>query len=124
MVSVANMPMVIDYSLCNQTVTLYSYENGAVTRVVFPRAYFERTEQQQVDEHGSRSENEHLVVIPDDVTVNVGDRVFLGEGEEPGNDAAAWWRGFIPSKNPGVVVVRKVSYRHWKGQVVHVEIRG
>ena len=124
MMSVADYPLIIDYCFCNQTVTLYSYANGTVTRTVHSNAYHERTEKQVVDERGARVENEYLIIIPGNVSVSVGDRVYLGTGDAVGNDAAAFWRGFIPAKNDNVVVVRKVSYRHWQGQVTHVEIRG
>ena len=126
MVSIGDMPLIIDYSLCKMSVTVYQYADGAVTRTYCPRAYWERTEKVDVDQRGEHGENEHLVVIPGgDVVPEVGCRVYLGEGPEVGgDDAARWWREFIPSRNDAVVVVRSVSPRHWRGEIVHVELRG
>lgn len=121
---IGDMPLIIDYSLCNQAVTIYSYDEGVVTRRECPRAYFEMTEKETIDNTGEHGKTEHLIVIPEDIECSPGCRVYLGIGSEPGANAAQWWRSFIPAKNDKVVVVRSVSPRYWQGAVVHVELRG
>lgn len=126
MPKLGEMPLINDYSLCNQSVTVYTYDGDAVERVYCPRAYWERTEKVDIDQRGEHGTNEHLIVIPGNAVIPVvGCRVFLGEGPDvSGDDVAKWWRDFIPAKNDAVVVVRSVSPRHWRGEVVHVELRG
>lgn len=125
MASVGDYPLINDYSLCHQTVTIYHYESGEITRTVYPKAYFEKTVKAEVDERGESGKTEHLIVIPgSNIPCVPGDKVYLGNGASPEGDNARWWRVFIPPKDDKVVVVRSVSYRHWRGEVVHVELRG
>lgn len=125
MVSPGDFPLINDYSLCNQTVTVYHYEGGEVTRIECSKAYFEEVEKQSLDQRGESGKTEHLIVIPgDSLEFYEGDRVYLGVGGYPEGDTARWWREFIPSKNRAVVVVRSVSFRRWRNEVVHVELRG
>ena len=123
---VGDMPLIIDYSLCNQAVTLYSYDNGEITRTQYDRAYFEHVEKETIDNQGEHGKTEHLIVIPGNVPCSPGMRAYLGVGATLDNieDAAAWWRALIPSKDNNVVIVRSVSPRYWRGEIVHVELRG
>lgn len=124
MFALGQMPLVNDYSLCTSKVTHYAFRDGEITRTVYQRAYFEVTEGQTLERTGDVSKSEHLIVIPGAVDCAPGDKFFLGVGSEVEGDAASWWRGFIPSKVGGVVVVRKVSPCYWNGETVHTEIRG
>ena len=124
MFALGKMPLINDYSLCTSSVTLYRFRDGEVERTVYQRAYFESTEGQTLERTGDVSKTEHLIVIPGAVECAPGDKFFLGVGSEVSGEAASWWRGFMPSKVGGVVVVRKVSQRLWDGEVAHTEIRG
>lgn len=125
MLSPGETPLVNDYSLCCQKVTVYHEEGGEVTRTVWPRAYLERTRAQEVGSTGSSERSGFLLVIPGDVPVSVGDKVCDGEGPDvPSADQMAWWRSLIPTKVPGIAVVRNVSRRYWRGEVAHVEAGG
>lgn len=119
-----NCPLINDFSLCQQTVTGYRFGNGEITRTLYPKAYFEETDKQDITNTGEAGKTEHLIVIPGEVDCAPGDKFFLGVGAEPEGDAATWWRYFIPSKVPQCVVVRSVSQRHWLGEPSHIEIRG
>lgn len=145
-----DMPLINDYSLCKQSVTVYHYNGTAVTRTVHFPAYFEAVEKQTQELTHETERTEHLIVIPGSGDVcEVGDKVFCGVGAElptangqpptgatgatgatgstgstPAIDYAKWWREFIPAKVDGLVIARSVSYRHWRGEVVHCEIRG
>lgn len=114
-----------DYRLCNQTVTLYHWDGGdAVTRQVIEKgAFLDFKKVQDVSKTGSSEVNSFLLVIPcSESPVSVGDKVLLGEGPELASRAD--WAGFIPSKVPGLVVVKYVDPKYWQGRMVHVEAGG
>lgn len=115
----------VDYSLCDQTVTLYHWDGGDVVtrRVVEKGAFLDFKKVQDVSKTGSREVNGFLLVIPcSEDLVAVGDKVLLGEGPELLSRAD--WAGFIPSKVPGLAVVKWVDPKYWKGRMVHVEAGG
>lgn len=90
MASLGTMPLVNDYSLCQQTVTVYHMEGGAVTRTVYTKAYLERKKTESVGATGSSEENGFLLVVPGGAQAcRVGDKVFDGEGPlVPGTEPA------------------------------------
>ena len=114
----------VDYSLCNQTVTVYHWDGGTeYTRKVFTNAFFDFKKTQNVDKTGSSEVNGFLLVIPGPyVPVSVGDKVLLGEGPEISTREA--WASFIPAKVTGLVVVKYVDPKYWHGSVVHTEAGG
>ena len=113
-----------DYRLCNQTVTVYHWDGGSIyTRRVFHNAFLDFRKTQNVDKTGSAEVNSFLLVIPGPVVpVAVGDKVLLGEGPEIATRES--WAAFIPSKVPGLVVVKYVDPKYWGSQLVHVEAGG
>lgn len=124
MVSIKKRTSPVDYSLCNQTVTVYHWDGkDTYTRKVFTEAFFESKKVQNVDKTGSSEANSFLLVIPgDSVPVAVGDKVLHGEGHEIATREA--WASFIPAKVPGLVVVKWVDPKYWHGSVVHTEAGG
>lgn len=115
----------VDYRLCNQTVTLYHWDGReAVTRRVIEKgAFLDFKKVQDVSKTGSGEVNSFLLVIPcTESPVAVGDKVLHGAGPEIAGLEA--WRSFIPSKVPGLVVVKYVDPKYWKGRMVHVEAGG
>lgn len=114
----------VDYRLCNQTVTVYHWDGGTeYTRKVFTNAFLDFRKTQNVDKTGSKEANSFLLVIPGAVVpVAVGDKVMHGEGPEITTREA--WASFIPSKVPGLVVVKYVDPKYWHGSVVHTEAGG
>lgn len=113
----------VDYSKCNQTVTVYHQNTDkTVVRTVFDRAFLDFRKNQTIDKTGSRETNGFLLVIPcDTCPVAVGDKVLLGSGPEVD---AAGWPAFIPAKKPGLVTVKYVDPKYWNGNLVHVEAGG
>lgn len=114
----------VNYDLCNQTVTIY-HDNGDRTykRKVFNNAFLDFRKTQNVDKTGSSEANSFLLVIPGAVVpVAVGDKVMYGEGPEITTREA--WAAFIPAKVPGLVVVKYVDPKYWRGSVVHTEAGG
>lgn len=113
----------VDYSKCNQTVTVYRADNGVFTKQVFTRAFLEHKKTQNVDKTGSSEANSFLLVIPcSEQIVFVGDKVFLGEG--PDIATVKEWSALIPTKVPGLVVVAYADPKYWKGNMIHVEAGG
>lgn len=114
----------VDYSKCNQTVTIYHWDGkDAYTRTVVDRAFLDFRKTQNVDKTGSREVNSFLLVIPcDSRPVFVGDKVLLGDGPEIATREA--WAAFIPAKVAGLVVVQYVDQKYWQGRMVHVEAGG
>ena len=115
----------VDYRLCNQTVTIYHWDGKeAYTRKVIEEgAFLDFKKTQNVDKTGSSEVNTFLLVIPgSEVPVAVGDKVIHGEGPEVAGRAA--WAAFIPAKYTGLVVIKYVDPKYWRGQVVHTEAGG
>lgn len=124
MVSIKPRPSPVDYRLCSQTVTVYHWDGATTyTRKVIHNAFLDFKKTQNVDKTGSSEANGFLLVIPGSVVpVAVGDKVILGEGPEVATREA--WAAFIPSKVPGLVVVKYVDPKYWRGNVVHTEAGG
>lgn len=126
------MPLLNDYSLCQQTVTVYRFDGSTLTRTVYHKAYLDSKKTESVKLTGSSESNGFLLVIPNGIAgnatpdVRVGDKVAHGEGPTPsaGDDVAEFWRSLIPTKVPGLCVVRHVSQKYWAGRPVHVEAGG
>lgn len=124
MVNIKRRTSPVDYSLCNQTVTIYHWDGDkAYTRKVIKNAFLDFKKTQNVDKTGSREVNSFLLVIPGyEVPVAVGDKVIHGEGPEVSTREA--WAAFIPAKVEGLVVVKYVDPKYWKGVLVHTEAGG
>ena len=120
------MPLINDYSLCTQTVSVFHFEDDEVTKTVYEKAYLDYKRTQNIERTGSNEVNGFLLVIPGDAqAVHVGDKVMLGDGVDvPESGVPAWWRSFIPSKVDGLVVVKYVDAKYWNGAIVHTEAGG
>ncbi len=112
------------YRLCDQTVTVYHREGtDQITRTVHTRAFLDFRKVVTTDKTGSHEANGFLLVIPGaTAAVAVGDKVLLGEGSEVATDAE--WRELIPTKVQGLVVVRHVDPKYYRGELVHTEAGG
>lgn len=113
----------VNYSLCNQVVTVYHKDGDTITRTVHRQAFLDFRKTLTTDKTGSKEANAFLLVIPGAVqAVFVGDKVMLGEG--PQITTAKEWAAFVPVKKPGLVVVDYVDTKYWRGQIVHTEAGG
>ena len=113
----------VDYRLCNQTVTVYRKDGDAYTRKVFDKAFLDFKKTENVDKTGSAESNSFLLVIPGgEQTVFVGDKVLLGVGEEI--TSREQWAALVPVKRAGLVVVKYVDVKCWRGGIVHTEAGG
>lgn len=113
----------VDYSKCNQTVTVYHADNGTFSKQTFTKAFLEHKKTQNVDKTGSSEANSFLLVIPcSEQVVFVGDKVLLGEGQDIATPKE--WSALIPANVPGLVVVKYVDSKYWQAKMVHVEAGG
>lgn len=113
----------VDYSLCDQTVTVYRKDGDMYIRTVHDRAFLDFRKTQTTDKTGSKESNSFLLVIPGDTqAVFVGDKVLLGEGPEV--TTREEWVALVPVKVPGLVVVDYVDPKYWRGRIVHTEAGG
>ncbi len=113
----------VDYSLCNQTVTVYHQQDGKYTRTVHTNAFLDFKKTQNVDKTGKSESSSFLLVIPGSTqTVYPNDKVLLGEGPEIADRTA--WAAFNPKEVPGLVVVKYADPKYWSGKLVHTEAGG
>lgn len=108
----------LDYSLCDQTVTLYRYRDGNVHRQVVDNAWYSYQTEQVTDEQGSRRETLFWLIIPGDADLLPGDRVYDGIGPDI---TQAKWPGFLPVCVAGLSQVQYVKPCFWQGQLCHTE---
>ena len=114
----------VDYRLCDQTVTIYHWDGKETyTRTVRTDAFLDFKKTQNVDKTGSREAGSFLMVIPGPaVSVAVGDKVLMGEGPEVATREE--WAALIPARVEGLVAVKYVDPKYWRGSVVHTEAGG
>lgn len=111
----------VDYSKCNQTVTVY-HQNAdkSVKRTVYPNAFLDFRKNQNINKTGSTETNSFLLVIPgESVALYNGDKAYLGIGPE-----TITWASFIPASVAGLVVIKYVDPKYWSGAQCHVEAGG
>lgn len=114
----------VDYSKCNQTVTVYHQNTpGDYVKTVYNNAFFDFKKTQNIDKTGSREANSFLLVIPCSApVVSVGDKILHGEGSDI--KTRDDWAAFIPAKVPGLVIVGYVDPKYWGGKMIHLEAGG
>lgn len=141
MLSVQRPAIPLDYSKCNQTITIY-HQNPVtkeISRIVIESgAFLDFRKNKNVDKTGSKESNSFLLVIPEIscrylpaadfigtpgtyTLVNL-DKVQLGIG--PVITTAAEWSAFIPAKVDGLVVVKYIDPKFWQAQRCHLEAGG
>lgn len=109
----------LDYSLCDQTVTLYHKQGNTVTRQVIEGCYYSWQEKQTEDEYGIRRETLCQLILPGDIhRVSIGDRVYGGIGPEIG---IGDWHTFLPVTVTGLSEINYVSPCYWAGEICHIE---
>jgi hypothetical protein len=105
-----------DYSLCNQTVTLYRRENGQVIRKVIFNAYFSGQIAVPTEIFGKSKEKKFLLIIPGDFPLQPGDRIYDGNGPETVD-----WESFLPVSVPGLSQVTTAESYRFRGEFHHWE---
>lgn len=106
-----------DYSLCENTVTVYRMENAQLQRLVIPGCHYSWENVLVTDGLGQRMERKFLLIVPAGVQqVFPGDRIYDGIGPEE-----VEWDRFIPVNVPGLSVAEYVRICRWEDEICHIE---
>ena len=140
MYSVQQPACPLDYSHCDQTVTIYHQDKMSkeIHRVVIHGAHLDFKRTQNTDKTGSKDASSFFLVVPESscryvppdaytgadgtYTLAAADKVQLGEGPHLPDRAA--WASHIPTLVNDLVVVQYVDPKFWRGERCHLEAGG
>ena len=106
-----------DYSLCQQTVTVYRKNGEEISRKVADNCYFSASVSTPTESCGKSRSKKFLLIIPGaDVPLQPGDRIFAGTGPETVD-----WRAFVPAAIPALFEAAFAKPCYWDGAVTHWE---
>ena len=105
-----------DYSLCNQTVTIYRKVGEGVSRKVAENCYLSRKTTTPTEHYGKSMEKKFLLIIPADFPMQTGERIFAGIGPEVTD-----WENFLPAAVDDLYEISFVKPCYWDGELVHWE---
>ena len=112
----------LDYSLCQQTVTVYRRKADSIEKQVVEKCYFRLERREERDALGCRREKAFLLIMPgENQRVFAGDRVMEGIGPDISTEQ---WQRFIPALVEGLAEVSYATPYCWEGTVCHVEAGG
>ena len=98
-------------TLCDRVVTVYRPRFGTVLRQVTTAFYHYKDVWQQ-----DRFVREFLLVLPEDIPLQPGDRIFDGNGPETVD-----WERFLPVSVPGLSQVSAAEAYRFRGEFHHWE---
>ena len=101
-----------DYSLCDQTVTVYRGQ----WRQVAENCHLSRQLSTPTENYGKSEEKKFLLIIPGDFPLQPGDRIYDGIGPTEVD-----WNTFIPALVPELYEVSFAKPCFWDGEVAHWE---
>ena len=101
-----------DYSLCDQTVTVYRGQQ----RQVAENCHLSRQISTPTESYGKSIEKKFLLIIPGDFPLQPGDRIYDGIGP-----MVVDWDTFIPALVPELYEVSFAKPCFWDGEVTHWE---
>ena len=103
----------LDYSLCDRTVTVYRFSKNKLQRLVVEGCYY--AYEDGLDQNGFQ--RKFLLIMPGDCQrVFAGDRIFDGVGPEDVD-----WKCFIPVEVAGLSEVAYTRPWFYGGSIQHVE---
>ena len=97
--------------LCDRTVTIYRPRKGEIHRTV-TKAFYHYREGWE----GERFCREFLLVLPEDIPLQPGDRIYEGIGPETVD-----WAYFLPVSYPGLSQIRTAEAYRFRGSFHHWE---
>ena len=106
----------MDYSLCNEIVTIYRKTAGTICRQVVENARLIRQIATPTESYGKSMEKKFLLIIPGDFPLRPGERVFAGIGPEVTD-----WERFVPAAVEELYEISFVKPCYWDGEPVHWE---
>lgn len=113
-----------DYSLCNQTVTVYHQrEQGIYEHSILSNAFLDFQKTRNTEKLGTKEVNSFLLVVPcERQLVFPGDKVLFGVGGEI--KTREEWAALIPAKVSGLLIVQSVDVKYFGGEICHLEAGG
>lgn len=108
----------LDYSFCNQAVTLYRRQGDKICRRQLHKCYFSLEETYSQDGFGSKVRKKCRLIVPGATPLFAGDRVYPGVGPEVEAEA---WDSFVPANVPGLAVLGWVKTYFWENTPCHTE---
>ena len=107
----------LDYSLCDQTVTVYRKEEETVSRKVIANAFLAAKVSCPNEPYGKSKEKTFLLIIPENAApLQCGDRIFDGIGPE-----TVAWQAFVPAAVSELYEISYVKPYRWNGEITHWE---
>ena len=106
----------MDYSLCDETVTFYRKTEEGIHRRVLDGVRFIRQIAAPTESYGKSKEKKFLLIIPGDFPLRPGDRIFAGIGPEVTD-----WETFLPAAVEELYEISFVKPCYWDGELVHWE---
>lgn len=106
----------MDYSLCDETVTLYRKEGERILRQVVENVRLIRQTATLTESCGKSKEKKFLLIIPGNCPLRTGDRVFAGIGPEVTD-----WAHFVPAMVEELFEISFVKPCFWDGELIHWE---
>lgn len=107
----------LNYSLCQQTVTVYQKKGEEISRQVAQTCYFSQSVSTPTQSYGKSKEKKFLLIIPgEEIPLQPGDRIFTGIGPETVD-----WQVFLPACIPEVFEVSFAKPCYWEGTLTHWE---
>ncbi len=110
----------LDYSLCNQTVTIYHRKD--LRREVRQGVHYEYRRRETVKTGQTEKEVGFLLVIPGKAELEPGDKVAPGIGPEL--TGAEGWARLTADDPSGLGIIQTVYPWYWQGEICHMEARG
>ena len=105
-----------DYGLCGQTVTLYRKDGEQMIRQVVEHAYLSEKRATPAESFGKSLEKKFQLIIPGDIPLEPGDRVFRGIGP-----LSVDWQQFVPALVDGLYECSFVKPCYWENEITHWE---
>lgn len=108
----------VDYSFCNQTVTVYRKRKDQILRLQIDKCYFSLEETYMQDGYGRKIRKKCRLILPGKQSVFAGDRVYPGIGPQVDVDS---WNSFVPDNVPGLCILQQVKTYFWDNTPCHTE---
>ena len=106
----------MDYSLCDETVTLYRKTETGILRRVVDGVRLIRQIATPAESYGKSMEKKFLLIIPADFPMQTGERILAGIGPEVTD-----WENFLPAAVDDLYEISFVKPCYWDGELVHWE---
>ena len=106
-----------DYSLCQQTVTVYRKNGEGIARHVAENCLFSRQITVSTENYGKSRLKPFLLIIPGaSLPLQPGDRIYAGIGPEKVD-----WQTFVPACVPQLYEAAFAKPCFWEGEITHWE---